>query len=245
MKQFLIVPDCHFPFHDLKYINFITRLLSYLKSTGKLKGLVQLGDALDFFQVSTYPKDPARRNSIKDDMDDYLGIVNLWTTYLPKGGEYHQIEGNHEYRLQKYIANNAKEIYQLVTSVESYLSTRFKSKNHKFIWHKYTKWDSLKIGDVNILHGFYYNQHAAATNLAKYKTNIITGHTHRLQLISDGKHYSATLGHGSDEKETAHNPVPSGWQQSCAVLTLLDSGKTNLEIILVNAGKGIYAGKQI
>jgi predicted phosphodiesterase len=245
MKQYIIIPDIHVPFHDSKYTAFISRLLSFIKSQGKLKGIVQLGDFVDFFQISSYPKDPARRNSIKDDLDDYTTLMNEWATYLPRNGEYHQLEGNHEARLQKYISNNAKEIYELVESVKSYLTTRFKSSGSKFCWHTYKKWNSLVIGDVTLLHGFYYNQHTAATNLNKYKTSVICGHTHRFQIIHDGVHYSCTLGHGSDEKETAHQPTPTGWQQCCAVLTLFDNGKTNLEPIMVNQGRGFYGGKLI
>lgn len=244
MKQYVIIPDCHFPYHDLKFTSFITRLLASLKASGKLKGIVQLGDALDFFQISSYPKDPARRNSIKDDMDDYAGIMNEWAALLPKNGEFHQLEGNHEARLQRYISTNAKEIHELVTSIGSYIKSKYKA-SAAFYWHPYKKWNSLRLGDVTLLHGFYYNQHTAATNLNKYKTSIICGHTHRVQLIHDGVHYSATLGHGSDEKETAHQPTPTGWQQACGVLTVFDSGKTNFEIILVNQGKGFYGGKLI
>lgn len=244
MKQYVICPDIHVPYHDQKFVSFVSRLLAHLKSQGKLKGLVQLGDALDFFQVSSYPKDPSRRNTIKDDMDDYTTIMNEWATHLPRNGEFHQIEGNHEARLQRYISQNAKEIYELVTSVGSYLKSKYKGQATLY-WHPYKKWNSLRLGDVTILHGFYYNQHAAATNLAKYKTSIICGHTHRVQLVHDGVHYSATLGHGSDEAETAHQPTPSLWQQACGVLTVDSKGKSNLEIVLVNAGKGVYGGKLI
>lgn len=244
MKQYLIVPDIHVPYHDPKYIAFITRLLIHLKKQGNLKGIVQLGDCLDFFQVSSYPKDPSRRNTIKDDMDDYAAILNGWASYLPRGGEVHQIEGNHEARLQRYISQNAKEIYELVTSVGSYLKSKYKGPA-TFYWHPYKKWNSLRLGDVTIFHGFYYNQHTAATNLAKYKTSTICGHNHRLQIIYDGAHFSATLGHGSDEKETAHQPTPSGWQQACGVLTVFDNGKTAFEPVVIHAGKGVYSGKSI
>lgn len=244
MKQYLIVPDIHVPYHDPKFIAFITRLLAHLKKSGNLKGLAQLGDFVDFFQISTYPKDPSRRNTITDDMADYTTIMNEWASYLPRGGEYLQLEGNHEARLQRYISQNARDIYELVTSVGSYLKSRYKGQA-TFHWHPYKRWNSCSIGDVTLLHGFYYNQHTAATNLAKYKTSVICGHTHRVQMISDGVHYSATLGHGSDEKETAHSPTPTSWQQACGVLTVDSKGKTALEIILVNGGKGVYGGKSI
>ncbi len=65
MKTYLIVSDIHVPFHCPKYIKLITKLIKELNPDG----ICQLGDALDAFQISTYSKDPSRRNLIVDDID--------------------------------------------------------------------------------------------------------------------------------------------------------------------------------
>jgi predicted phosphodiesterase len=246
MKHYVIVSDIHCPYQCPMYAKFIERLLIHLKNKNNsvLKGIVQLGDFVDFFQISSYPKDPSRKNTIAEDMDCYVKVMNSWASHLPVGGEYHQIEGNHENRLSRFISQSAPAIHELVVSVKDYLKQRFVSKG-KFFWHEYKNWKSCKIGNVVLMHGFYYNTHVAATNLAKYKVSTIFGHTHRFQYVTDGDIFSCTLGHGSDEGETAHQPTPTSWNQACGVLTILPNGTTHFEPILIKNGKGVYGGKQI
>lgn len=115
----------------------------------------------------------------------------------------------------------------------------------RFKWHAYTKWNSCKIGDCVLLHGFYFNAHTAATNLLKYRCNTISGHTHRVQHISDGVHYAVSLGHASNEEETAHQPTPTGWTQAFALLHVDENGKTSVDVITVKNGEAILYGKTI
>jgi hypothetical protein len=96
-----------------------------------------------------------------------------------------------------------------------------------------------------LLHGFYYNQHCAATSVAKYRTNVIFGHTHRVQAVYDGKNYAISLGHGSDEHDTAHQPTPTGWEQAMALLHVDSRGNTSVDIIRVKNGQGVVYGKKI
>jgi UDP-2,3-diacylglucosamine pyrophosphatase LpxH len=249
LKTFLVVPDIHCPSHDPKFIKLTLKIIDTLKQskTAPLKGLVSLGDGLDFHQISTYDKDPSRRNTIGDDIIEYNHIINAWSSAMPRGSDMHFIQGNHELRLERYIARNAKDLFEVVRSLPELL--RFPQRNgegkHRWHWHPYSKWNSCKIGDCVLMHGFYYNQHVAMTNLAKYRTNVICGHVHRYQGVTDGVHYSYTLGHGSDEDQTAHQPTPTGWQQALGVLTLDNKGKTSLEVVLINNGEAVFRGSKI
>lgn len=243
MKTYLIVPDIHVSYHCPKAIKLVTKIIKDLN----VDGLVQLGDALDAFQISTYSKDPARRNLLVDDINDWKQILNEWARNLKTGAHIHLLEGNHEYRLSRYISSQARDIHGLVPDWPTLLGIdlRNKSGRHKWHWHKYTKWNSCQIGDCVMMHGFYFNQHVAATCLQKYRTNIIFGHTHRVQYIHDGTHWACSLGHISNEIETAHQPTPTGWQQALGLLHVDNAGKTKLDIIIVNNGRAIIHGKAI
>lgn len=243
VKTYLVVPDLHVPFHCQNYLKIITKVLKIIKPIG----IVQCGDALDFFQLSTYDKDPARRNTIGDDIADWNLILAEWCRFLPKGGEIHLLEGNHEFRLHRYISRSARELYEIVRPMPELLKLKERTEagSIKFKWHPYTKWNSCKIGDCVLLHGFYYNAHTAATNLAKYRCNTISGHTHRVQHVSDGVHYAISLGHGSDEEVTAHQPTPTGWTQAFALLHVQDNGKTSVDVITVKNDEAIVHGKVI
>jgi len=241
LKTYLIISDLHVPYECKEYSKLIIKILKLYK----LQGIVQLGDALDFWQLSTYDKDPARKNTIKDDIDEWNHTLSQWAGLLPRGAVVHLLEGNHEYRLSRYISRHARDLHGIVPEMPQllHLKERNACAGVTFKWHKYTKWNSCQLGDCTLLHGFYFNQHVAATNLAKYRTNVICGHTHRLQHVSDGVHYSVTLGHGSNEQLTAHQPTPTGWTQALAILTVKDDGTTTVEIIPVKNGKAVIRGK--
>lgn len=243
MKTYLVLPDLHVPYQCPLYAKLIIKVLKAIKPFG----IIQLGDACDFYQLSTYDKDPSRRNTIGDDIAEWNLTLAQWCRYLPDGGEIHLLEGNHEFRLHRYIARSARDLHEIVRPMPELL--KIKERNAagkiKFKWHPYTKWKSCKIGDCILLHGFYFNAHTAATNLAKYRCNTISGHTHRVQYVSDGVHYALSLGHGSDETVTAHQPTPTGWTQAFALLTVDDRGETTVEVVTVKQGKAVLRGKQI
>lgn len=243
MKTYLVVPDLHVSFACDLFLKLIIKILK----TTPLKGIVNLGDALDFWQISTYDKDPSRKNTIKDDLDEWNKILTQWAGLLPKNSEIHLICGNHEHRLSRYISRHAREIHDLVPSMPQllHIKERNAAGQVKFTWHPYSKWNSCRLGDCTLFHGFFFNTHTAHTNLLRYRCNTISGHTHRLDFKTDGVHYALSLGHGSDEALTAHSPTPTGWQQALALLNVHDDGTTDVEIIKVNKGQAVVRGQKL
>ncbi len=243
MKTYLIVPDLHVPFHCVKIIKLVTKIIKEINPDG----IVQLGDFADAFQISSYDKDPERVNTLADDIDDCNQILTEWSRHLKSGAMIHLLEGNHEYRLSKYISRSARELHGLVPDWPTLLKIKLRNEttNKKWVWHKYTKWNSCVIGDCTLMHGFYYNQHATTTNLNKYRCNTISGHTHRSSMILDGHHYAVSLGHGSDEMITAHQPTPTGWEQCLGLLHVDSMGKTFVDVLRVRNGRTMLYGKAI
>jgi len=243
IKTYLVIPDIHVPYHCPKFIKLSNKIIKEVNPDG----LIQCGDFVDAFQISTYSKDPGRKNFLVDDINDFKQILNEWARNLKTGANIHLLEGNHEVRLSKYVASHCRDLHGLVPDWPTLLGLdlRNKASRHKWHWHPYHKWNSCQIGDCTIMHGFYYNQHCAATILNKYRTNTISGHTHRVQYIMDGQHYAISLGHGSNENETAHQPTPTGWEQAMALLHVDNQGKTSVDILRVKNGRTVVYGKAI
>jgi Calcineurin-like phosphoesterase len=241
LKTYLIVPDLHYPYQCPLFVKLTFKLLKDIR----FNGIVQLGDALDFWQLSTFDKDPARKNTIGDDIDEWNELLTKWASLLYRNSEIHLLCGNHEYRLDRYVSRHARELHEIVPPMVALL--RIKERNAAgsvvFKWHPYNKWNSLMLGDCIFLHGFYFNQHTAMTNLKKYRANTVSGHTHRVQFVTDGTHYACSLGHGSDELKTAHQPTPTEWTQALGILTVKDDGSTAFEIAIVKEGKAVVRGK--
>ena len=243
MKTYLVIPDVHIPFHCVTTTKLITKIIKEINPDG----LVQLGDFSDCFQISSYDKDPERKNTLADDIDECNKILTIWASHLKSGAQVHLLEGNHEYRLSRYISRNCRELHGLVPDWPTLLKIKLRNEttNKKWVWHKYTKWDSCQIGDCTLMHGFYFNQHVAMTNLAKYRRNTISGHTHRVQHVFDGTNYAISLGHVSDEKQTAHQPTPTGWTKALAILHVDNYGKTFVDVLPIVNGRVIVYGKAI
>ena len=240
IEHYIVLPDLHFPFLDPKYLKIVEKLIKDIRPAG----IVQLGDFVDWFQISSFDKDPSRLNTAYEDLELYRELLDRWEKLLPPGSVFHQIEGNHEDRLRRYIWQRAPQIAKMIRSITEML--QFPERNRrgrvKFKWHDLSNWQSCKIGDVYLFHGFYYNQHVAMTLLNKYHANVVAGHTHRVQYVTNGRHFACSLGHGSDEGQTAHSPVPTGWEQAIGLLNVCD-GKGSLEIYLVRDGETVIRGK--
>lgn len=243
MSQWVVIPDLHYPYHDPDFVALTEEIVKMTKCTG----IVQLGDALDFFQISTYPKDPARKNSIHEDMLLYSEQIDRWVKIGGKHLKYfYQLEGNHCYRLSRYISTKAPEVYAIIKSVPAVLE--FPERNRggeiRFRWFDYSKWDACKIGQTVLHHGFYFDRHVAVNNLKRYPCNFIQGHTHRYQYATDGDRFSVSLGHGSKASVTTHVPTPCDWQSALGILHV-DGTKQWFEPVLVQDGKAMFRGQPL
>lgn len=235
MKTWLVVPDLHVPYHCKLFVKLITAVICKVKPYG----VVQLGDAVDCPQISKYPKDPERVNTVFDDIIEYKQIMDTWHSL--SGGMFYQLEGNHEDRLRRFIWSNAPHISKMVRTVPDLLDINGAAGAK---WFELSNWKSCSIGDVSLFHGTFYNKHVAVTNLERYPTKSISGHTHRVHVASNGQRWAVSLGHGSDETLTSHNPVPTGWQQAFGLLHDVN-GIGHFETVLVDRGRCVLHGEVI
>jgi UDP-2,3-diacylglucosamine pyrophosphatase LpxH len=240
----LCLPDLHFPYHDQLYLKIVEIVISI--TSKELDGILQLGDFVDFFQISKYSKDPSRKNTIKDD----LTMFGLWLAKIDKmvkhGTKFWITEGNHEARLTKFIWDKAPELYGLMPTIPEILNFQGRSAAGRMIykWFPMSDWDACQIGDCIFHHGHYFNQHVAMGNLTKYPTKIVCGHTHRFQYVSNGEKFSVSLGHGAKEDLIAFTPTPSQAQQAFAIITVVDE-ICHIEPVLVKDGFCVFRGEPL
>lgn len=147
----------------------------------KPHGILILGDFMDFYPVSFHSKDPSRRGDIKIEIDE----ANRKLDELDSVGAKEKIfqEGNHEYRLQRFINDKAPELQKLIPTVQNAL--RLDERRWNFVPYKQTG----RIGHFRFTHDV-----GAAGQYAHYKAGQAfqksngTGHTHRAAL-----HYFGTI----------------------------------------------------
>lgn len=243
-KRGLILPDAHVPFACKRYNKIIEKVITDYKQ--EIDFVVHLGDLIDAPQISFYDKDPRRLNLLEDDIDSARRLLLQWQTKTKPQCKWHLLEGNHEFRLRKYIIKNCNAISGLVPYWNELLDINNLPRDTT--WHSYDKWDSCIISNTILTHGVLFSKHIAVNNLTKYTkvlpggNNIIQGHTHRYQYASDGRHWSASLGHGAQAYTISHLNTPIEWQQAFAFLHCVD-GQDYLEVHLVHNYQTIINGK--
>lgn len=108
----ILWPDTHFPFEHKRAVNLVLKVCSDLGSD--LKEFYFLGDLADFYYVSSHgKKHPAMKGHLKTECD----AVNTFLDYLdekfPSQTKFY-IEGNHEYRLERFVTEEAPALYGMI-----------------------------------------------------------------------------------------------------------------------------------
>lgn len=177
LRRVLFVPDSHRPYHCPKSWGVMLRAAAQFKPDV----IVILGDFADFYAVSSHDKDPRRVASLADEIAD----VNVGLDELQALGasEVHYVEGNHEWRLARYIAKNAAALAGLEGLTPREL---FRIDERGLTWTPYMH--SMKLGHITITHdvgeaGIYAVKRARDAA----EGNIVIGHVHSM-----GLHYSGT-----------------------------------------------------
>lgn len=182
----LIIPDLHIPFHDPNAVNLTVKVANKIKPDR----IIQVGDFYDFYSVSKFDKDPKRIDTMQDELDVGYKVWKSIRKAVPKA-EILYLEGNHEYRLRKYLWRHP-ELHSLdVLKLENVL--RIKELKIDFYKNKdtlYLKNNLIATHGAND-DGCKLSQHSgysAKNTLERIGTNGISGHTHRL-----ASHYKTTF----------------------------------------------------
>lgn len=182
LKRVLHVPDTHTPFHDKAAFELMLQVAKDFKPDE----VVILGDFFDVYSVSRHDKDPLMDfKTWKDEIKEARGCIEqLQNAVDPKKWVF--MAGNHEVRLEAYINNFAPKMAGLFKTNEVLcLPTD---------WHffPYGQSGHYSIGNLTICHGSRAGENPAASMVKKYRSNVLFGHTHKLQ------EYHITNIHGED-----------------------------------------------
>ena len=177
------------------------------------------GDIFDGAKLSRFPRNGWEyQPKVKDELEAAKGRLS---EIRPGKARRIRTIGNHCIRFDKHLAANAGDL-------EGIYGTRL--KDHLPGWEECV---SVFInGHTMVKHRFHGGIHAAYNNTLKAGTNIVTGHTHMLEVKpwSDyrGRRYGVQTGaladvDGPQFGYTEDNPTP--WCSGFAVLTFDKSGR--------------------
>jgi predicted phosphodiesterase len=178
------ISDIHIPYHDPYAWQLTLNITRQVKPTT----INILGDALDFYQLSTFDKDPKQMENgrLQEDLDQWYRMVRDLQRAAPKKCKYKYLPGNHEDRLRRYLNRNP-ELYGL-RALELPALMRLEE-----LGIEYYEAEIEVVADLLVIkHGDVVRKDSAFSakgelEKEKYAISTITGHTHRL-----GTHYART-----------------------------------------------------
>ncbi len=250
VKRVVVTPDKHFPLHDQKAINCLTKTIDVVMPDA----YIDLGDVGEFhafsawrfkrkkkppldYLVKDFDKDVRAVNKGMDIIDEALDKVNCKEKYIT--------EGNHDNWL-----NLAVEMYPYIPKYKFATAMKLKERGYKY--QPFGK--LLKMGKLYFYHGHQYGgQYHAANHLRKMGCNVMYGHWHDLQHITathvDGPKAAWSIGCLKDMTPKANDWLNNrnvNWAHAFAIVDFFEkSGKFTVHIIQIIDGKTSLWGELI
>lgn len=224
-ERHLILSDLQIPDHDRKMVEIIR---SQLIPDFKPDVLHLNGDIMNFSEAGKYDLPLDFEVTLGDEFDQAREVVFGLEKAARKANPKCEIEwreGNHELRLQKYLAKNAPALAKIFNSRGNRVISApnlLELAEHNIKWLSY--YDHDRIGTTEIEHGDIVRSksgYTAHAMLDRRGHSGFSGHTHRLAFI--------TRNQGGEEKfwlETGslcnYNPTPqyvkdSDWVRGFAI----------------------------
>lgn len=166
MKKILFVPDTHAPYHDERAVRIVEQIVNEWEP----ECIVVLGDWIDNLSVSGHEPAKTFDRNLKREAAVAATRLEGLTRGIP---ERHFVLGNHETRLERFIAKKAPELDGLV-NIEDLLGLGK--------WTSVTPYnETLNLGKLNITHDVgKAGQNAHRSAALSYMASAIIGHTHRM-----------------------------------------------------------------
>jgi len=240
----LIIPDTHIPFHHVKAYKLMLKIAAQVK----VQAIVILGDYLDFYAVSSHDKYPYMERLLSRELEKGNEALDELDSIFPRAKKIF-IQGNHEWRLERYINKNAPELFGLVdTKTLLKLDTR---KNWEY--YKYEPAQFVQILDSKLyarhepLSGGYMPSHHT---VMKAGCSIVHGHTHTSQqsqvvMANGDTHIGISVGWLGDKKHSAFHYVRGHhqWPIGFGLCYIMSNGNFCIDAIRVIDNKAIVHGK--
>jgi len=251
VKTTLVLPDIQYPFHDQLVLSKLVQLVK----DEQPDAIVQIGDGIDFPQVSRWSKGTAGEYAptLQKHIDGFKGLLAEFRDAAPKASML-WLEGNHDLRLKDFVRTYAPALGSLrALEVENLFGL-------DQLGVKYAK-GPVRIGtNTYAVHGHESGGYSGTANawdlkfLKRYgsDSNYIFGHTHQPFLLTRAYGYEGnvkprfTMNVGSIMDPVAATYVKDGavnWTMSFGFLR--DNGKEMWpELVLMNRRQFWFNGRK-
>ncbi len=240
LEPILFVPDCHIPNHDEKAWGLMLRVAMSLKP----KHIVILGDFADGETLSAHPATKPGEKDFSVELEAVKQCLNQLDSLGAENKIY--IEGNHEFRLDRYLMERAPGLFYCI-DWRALLELVIRGWN----WVPYRK--STRIGKLNLTHDTgTAGMNAHRSSAAAFGGSVVIGHTHRMSYEVKGRfdgtpYVAAMLGWLGDSEKAAsymHEAKASDWVKGFGIGYLEpQTGIVHLQPVPIVNGRCVVNGK--
>jgi len=232
----IVLPDLHVPYQDDKTLKAVEKYMT----DNTWDYYILLGDFMDLDCISSHNKNNLRQVEGKRIWEDYRignSILDRHQKIIKKKNpkaKFIYIEGNHEYRIERYIDANP----QLEGMVEFEIGLNLKERGFKIV-RSYTKGDVFKLGKAMFHHGQYITKYHANKMAEAYDGSVFYGHTHDVQQYSrvtfgsDNTTVGQSLGCLCKYEQSYMQKRPSKWQHAFGVFSFEKTGHFTYYVPLI------------
>ena len=227
-RKVLVISDCHMPFHDEEALE---TALQHGKKSGCDTVLIN-GDFVDFYRVSDHLKDP-RTVDFNDERE--LAVQGLeYIRYLFPDADIIYKEGNHEFRLFRYLLVRAPELL----NIDVFDMTNFLELDRLGIVYVQDK-RPVMLGKLPCIHGHELPRgmstsvNPARTLYLRAKESCLQSHTHKHSSNTEQTMSRHIIGTWSIaalcQLDPDWNPLMNGWMHGFAEINVEENGDYEVE----------------
>lgn len=225
MIKTLFIPDCHIPFEDKKAYDLMTTIgLVYDPHY-----IVILGDFADYYSVNSHGKHPLLNHPLIKEIDAVNKRLDELDEFFPDTKKIY-IEGNHEFRLERYLYSKAPELFGLTEPKHLF---KIESRPN-WTWVKYEPGQIYNIPGTSFFAGHVPDSMSSPQASArKNLVNLVYGHIHKQEIVRLNTRDKKTilnacpgwLGDKSNNKVFGFVNGHHQWHLGFSTLTVTDSGQ--------------------
>ncbi len=165
-ERIVYIPDLHDGDQDNRAIELAIKIIRYLKPDR----IIQLGDFVDFLGLSSFEAGVSSPSmAIQRELDIAHDILDAIRSASPKSSKQ-MIEGNHEYRLARWLSRHPE--FQKLNALR--IEGLLKLKEYGWDDHLYKR-ILLNSGEFIVKHGDYVAQDAGQSAKKELMTSLTSG----------------------------------------------------------------------
>lgn len=246
----IVYGDTHYPFQDDRVLQVVKAVVKDLKPDI----IVNVGDLVDCWQISRFEKDPTRKDSLQDNIDQAREHLHEMAQLAPKAQRVY-LEGNHESRLRRLICGleGADRELAKLRNFQKHLTWPALLDLDAVGWRFIPERDQSKtavLPKIITKHGTVVRKWSGATargEWEKYGASGVSGHTHRLGHFFHRDHNGTAR--WIETGCTCLLDPPYGtdydWQQGFAVLSWnADRRLMHEDVVGIREGAALWRDKE-